>query len=342
MMTLLGSHGLAGAMPALQAPSNPSTSAQLVASPAASSPPALLVDSQINSDQSLAIDIALAASEARVSAKISASQKSLEHQIASLKRDGSETWLPALFGVLGTLVAAGVAATAAVVLQKGKLKSDAAAAQKAVGEKAVADIKAYRAKQLNEFYAPLQATLKQGLLLRNEFYNRLLAIDHPNAEIILEWRDDPIASNNRSLWIFVRGEVEAVPFRLIDQQTLLKLHFKQLLPNIYQLIIVGDLIANHIHAKIGLVRYENAELSEKLGMFLAHHIVMKEVYATENSEPFARDAKGYSAAYPRGLDALVAQDCEALRRELAAWEIQASEWAGIQPSSLAVDSAELA
>lgn len=289
-----------------------------------------------------AIDNALASSEARVAAKISASQKSLEAQIAALKRDGSETWLPALFGVLGTLVAAFIAAVAAIRLQKGKLKSDAAAAQKAAGEKALSEIKAYRARQLNEFYAPLQAMLKQQLLLRDEFYNRLIHSNHPDTGISLDWQVDRIASSGKSLYILARGETEAIPFRLIDQQTLLKLRFKQLLPNIHQLNIVGDLITKHIHAKIGLVRYENAALSEKLGMLLAHHIVMKEVYATENSEPFAKDAKGYSAAYPRGLDDLVAQDCQALRLELAAWEIQASGWAGIKPSSLAVDTLPLA
>lgn len=77
-----------------------------------------------------------------------------------------------------------------------------------------------------------------------------------------------------------------------------------------------------------MVLHQSIELSQKLGIFLAHQSVLEEVFKTVSSAGCAPLNLGYSTTYPRGLDALVRRDCDKLRSELGQWEGTVLEWMG--------------
>lgn len=287
-------------------------------------PPASAPDRQLGSESS----------DQHIAELIASSNERLSREIAAVRPSPADKWLPAIFGVAGTLLAAAIAAAAAIWLQKQKLAYDRKAAERATADKAMAEIMAFRGRQLNEFYAPLEALLRQSLVLRDEFYDRLLAKDAP-AGIEFQWREDPLASTGRSLWM-TTGPDTCSPFRLIDQMGFLYTYYTQLMPNVGEVVRIGDLVVAHVHARIGLVRHDSSELNTKLGIYLAHQSVLKEVYENVVSSKGTVSPAGYTAAYPRGLDKLVQADCQVLRDELAEWEKTVSQW--IVPGTMAPGS----
>ncbi|MGO1000121.1 hypothetical protein [Lysobacter sp. CA196] len=212
---------------------------------------------------------------------------------------------------------------AAYLLQRARLRFDRESAFQKAGVEAISVIKSFRSRQLNEFYAPLQALLKQSHVLRDELYQRLRAAPPPG--VGLEMRDEEKAFSGSSLYIQHPG-MDFKPFRLIDEMSFIQKQCPHLVPNVAAIVAVNDHVAKLLLDKIGLVRPESSELSGVLGQFLAHKSILDEIVGAASQAGSKATPLGYTTAFPRNLNALVAADCEWLRSDLALWEQQATAW----------------
>lgn len=244
----------------------------------------------------------------------------MKQQIELLRPKPWDKWLPAFFGLIGALLGSVVA----FAMQRQRLRFDRRAARQAAGIKEVSEIKQFRSRQLNEFYAPIQALLKQGLVVRNELYGRLLAKEVEGATF--SKIPDQIAAQGWSLGIQHVGN-ECKPFRLIDEMSFLQHAYPQLMGNVGETVRINSLIVKLVHEKVGLVLHENAELSQQLGIFLAHQSVLEDVYKSVTTQGTALAlTPGYTTTFPRDLQRLVQVDCDKLRNELKDWQIEVSQW----------------
>lgn len=256
----------------------------------------------------------------RVLAQQAEQAQQLREQIDMLRPKPWDKWLPAIFGLLGTIVGA----VSGYCLQKQRLRFDRRAARQAAGIKEVSEIKQFRSRQINEFYAPLQALLKQGLVVRNEMYGRLLASNVPG--VTFTRITDEKAAVGWSLGI-QRAGGEVKPFRLIDEMSVLQQSYPHLMGNVGESVRINDLIVKLVHEKVGLVLHENSELSQQLGILLAHQSVLKDVYrAVTTLGASSPPIPEYTTTFPRDLQRLVQEDCDKLRNELKQWQQQVTQW----------------
>jgi small-conductance mechanosensitive channel len=248
--------------------------------------------------------------------------QAIKDQLESLRPSFVDKALPAFIGFLASLVGALVGAWVAYRLQIQRLDYDRQAARQTAGVKELSDIKQFRGRQLNEFYAPLEALLKQGLIVRNELYTRLLATNDPN--VSFSKMPDPQAANKWSLGIQRKGE-QMRPFRLLNDLPVLHATFPDLMGTVGETVRINKLIVKLVHEKVGLVLHKNIELSQQLGTFLAHQTVLVAMYSSVKKGGLATPPK-YTTTFPRDLQRLVTKDCEKLRKELEDWETEVSGW----------------
>lgn len=244
----------------------------------------------------------------------------MKQQIELLRPKPWDKWLPAFFGIIGALLGSVVA----FVMQRQRLQFDRRAARQAAGIKEMSEIKQFRSRQLNEFYAPLEALLKQGLVVRDEFY-RLLLLSDPEHRIFSKV-EDVVAEKRWSLHIKHAGSAKK-PFHLIDEMSFLQRAYPHLMGTIGETVRINKLVVKLVHANVGLVLHENTDLSEQLGIFLAHQSMLEHVYKsarTQGAEPAY--IPGYTTTFPRKLQRLVQTDCVKLRKELKDWEAEVSQW----------------
>ena len=241
---------------------------------------------------------------ARINEALQRSEKRIYARLEALK--------PGLFDKLLGLIGAVIGAAAAILLQFIKNRADDRAWVRSSGLSGVASIMEFRSRQLNEFYAPLRALHAQGLGIRNELYRQLKEANVPGVEF--RYVTEAIAATGQSLWVKYDGKDK--PFRFIDDLELVRNHFPQLMSMVDQIIEVGNKSSKLIQTRAGLALPENQKLTEMLGSFLAHHAILKKI----------REAVGkgenvtYTAAYPRGFDKLIADDCTRLTTQLQEWE----------------------
>jgi hypothetical protein len=259
--------------------------------------------------------LAQQAEQARDAAR---SNQALKDQVESLRPGIWDRLGTALIAIVGALVGA----LSAYFLQRQRLEYDRRAARQTAGIKEVSEIKQFRGRQLNEFYAPLEALLNQGLVVRNELYTRLLSTN--DSRVSFSKIPDPIAANNWSLGIKLQGG-DVKPFRLLEDLPLLQATFPDLMGTVGETVRINGLIVKLIHEKVGLVLHENVELSQELGTFLAHQSVLVDMYKTVKEGSQTVPPK-YTTTFPRLLQKLVAKDCRDLRKELGEWEVEVSRW----------------
>lgn len=247
----------------------------------------------------------------RVLVEIARSEARLNHRLDSLKQDPSAKWMPGMFVLLGALIAAG----AGFLTQRAKLTAEERSSSRSSGRAAIADIMNFRSRQLNEFYAPIRALQGQGLAIRNQLYDQLLA--NPLTNYNFYQKPDKIAANNWSLW-YIHAGVDK-PFRMIDDLKLLNQCFPQLMPLVKEIVLTGDATAKLIREHGGYALPENDKLTDMLGAFLAHHAILKHLYDTVSTPTTV----AYTAVYPRGFDKAIKEDFEKLAGELREWKSSA-------------------
>jgi hypothetical protein len=250
------------------------------------------------------------------------SAQALKDQVESLRPNYTDKIITGVVAILSALVGAGIGALSGYALQRERVKHDQQAARQAAGMKEVSEIKQFRGRQLNEFYAPLEALLKQGLIVRNELYARLKATTQTG--VVFSEISDADAANGWSLGIAV-GSESARAFRLLDDLPLLQATFPEVMGTVGETVRINQLIVKLIHEKVGLVLHGSDTLSQQLGTFLAHQSVLEDMYKTVKKNKAAVVPK-YTTTFPRQLQRLVSDDCEKLRRELQAWEAKMSAW----------------
>lgn len=273
----------------------------------------------------------LARAQIQHSDQLDRTHQALQKQIEGLRPGWWDRWLTALTGLMGALMGTTVAAYSAYRLQRQRHQFEQASARQTAGINELAQIKLFRSRQLNEFYGPLQALLQQGLVVRNELYARMRASPAPG----VNFSDLPPrpGSQRQSLGI-QHGSEDIRPFRLIDELPFIWQAYPQLMSNVGEMVRINGLIVALIHDRVGLVLHENEDLSQKLGVFLAHQSVLQDVYeSVKGDSGGAAPAFGYSTTFPDGLQEAVDGDCVKLRDELREWEERVTRWSQSRSSS---------
>jgi hypothetical protein len=261
--------------------------------------------------QLLSQQLAQAKEQARASQALQDKVDALRPNFA----DKAVTGLIALFSAL-------IGALSAFALQRQRLKYEERSARRSVGIKELSEIKQFRSRQLNEFYAPLETSLKQGLVVRNELYARLLATN--DSSLKFGKVKDGRAAVGWSLTV-ARPQKKPEPFRLLLDLNDIAQKFPDVMSTVGELMRINAQVVKLIHRKVGLVKHANTQLNELLGTYLAHQSVLNDVYkAIIDGKPMA--ALTYTTTFPRGLQQLVTEDCNELRNELKQWEDQVSQW----------------
>lgn len=245
----------------------------------------------------------------RLSAEIAASEARLAQRIDHMKPASapSSGW----FVLLGALIAAGAGYSS----QRAKASADDRLARRNAGHQAIADIMAFRSRQLNEFYSPLRALLGQGLGIRKQLYDQLL--ENQLLGYNFYYKGEPIAATGQSLW-YAHAGVDK-PFRMIDDLRLLNQELPHLIPLVDEILKANDAAAKVILQHGGLALPDNDNLADMLGAYLAHHAILRHIRDTLASPT----AAVYTSIFPRGFDKVIQQDFKKLAGELRVWQSSA-------------------
>lgn len=244
----------------------------------------------------------------RLTAEFAASEARLAQRIAQLKPEPAPKSTSGWYVVLGALIAAATG----YLTQRAKVSADDRLSRRTSGRQVIADIMTFRSRQLNEFYAPLRALLGQGLGIRNQLYDQLLA--NPLAGYNFYLKGEAIAATGQSLW-YTHGGVDK-PFRMIDDLGLLNQQLPHLLPLVDEILKANDAAAKVILEHGGLALPDNDKLTDMLGAYLAHHAILKQIRATVSCPVVVK----YTKIFPRGFDKVIQQDFEKLADELRVWQ----------------------
>lgn len=251
----------------------------------------------------------------RTTTEIARTEGQLVRPISSLNANLGASWMSGFFVLLGALIATG----AGYLTHRAKIKADDLLSRRASGRQAIADIMDFRSRQLNEFYSPIRSLQGQGLAIRNQLYNQLIA--NPLPDYNFYYKREELAATGDSLW-YTHGAIDK-PFRLIDELKLLNDELPQLMPLVDEIIKSGEATAKLIIEHSGLALPENEKLTEMLGDFLAHHAIIKQIRGSVTSPTLIV----YTATYPRGFDKVIKDDYDELVKELRAWKDLADELA---------------
>lgn len=303
------------------APSAASGTARPLVPTAANGTP-LPTPSAVAEDATRALLRQALAQQAEQALEASRSTQALKDQMESLRPSARDRLITAIVAIGGAILGAAIGALSGYFLQRDRLKYDRQAARQAAGMKELSEIKQFRGRQLNEFYAPLEALLKQGLIVRNELYARLEKTNSPN--VTFNRIPDPKAANGWSLGIAANGQASR-PYKLLEDLPLLQKEFPFVMGTVGETVRINQLIVKLIHEKIGLVLHGSDDLSEQLGVFLAHQSVLEDMYATVQAGN-ATSVPQYTTTFPRKLQGLVTRDSALLRDELKEWQSTVSGW----------------
>ncbi|SEO89691.1 hypothetical protein SAMN02800692_2604 [Luteibacter sp. UNC138MFCol5.1] len=256
--------------------------------------------------------------------------KSLDH----LAGAGDDKWLAAKMGFLGVLAGAGVTGLFGIILQSWRLKAEKDAdkrravremrkAERDFGLEAMANLQAFRTRQLNEFYGPFRVLLSQIRVLRDEFDHRLLASWKADGGATLKFEG---GGRERRL-VIKRRDVPARGFRLIDEMAFVKNTYPDLMSTVGEMVSTGDLLADHLHKNGGLLDPRSTWLGAHIAVYLAHQRVLKEIFERAQCNADASWVANYSTVYPRLLDLLIERDYKRLYHSQTRWSAKAARWA---------------
>lgn len=222
------------------------------------------------------------------------------------------------------------------IIHARRIKHERRAERSSAGLKGRAELMTYRARQLNELYVPLQALLLQSKVVRDELYEVLIVEGAGVHRFVLD--QDMELPDKRSLFVVSDGTKK--PFRLIDYLYVIARAKPSLLPRVEVIVSINQAVVRLLQDKVGFIRPASVELSRAVGTFLAHQRILEDVFAaakklgdlggqTETSSALPI----YNTAFPRELPDLVSADVDALRRELADWEKDVTEWCRLSAES---------
>ncbi|MDU9027640.1 hypothetical protein [Pseudomonas mediterranea] len=240
--------------------------------------------------------------------------KNIGSQVSALKQTFLERLYPALFGVLGVVIAGLVN----YHLQVRQIKHNESERKEKFSFDVRQKIFEYRSKQNNEFYGPLLVLLTQSKEVSKQLHEQLVKFDSKR----YKFEDDGSSGVVRpALFIFDDSGKRA--FRLIEELPYLGRHIRDALPQVLVIIEVGDRMATLIEKSSGLANPKNSDLSSCLGIYLAHLTALKDAYKQAFQKSTRGSVRTHTAVFPRNIQDLVKADYEKINSQIEAWESEA-------------------
>lgn len=228
----------------------------------------------------------------------------------------------ALIGILGQRLAAKNAASiaAASAAATAELASNAAAERLQLAKKAAEDTAElarvaalhkhaeqmidFKLKQIESFYAPIFAALRQSRMLYSKMLEQLER-DAPDRYL------NTTAVGNDFRYLVKNKEGEASGFYLVDQLPAIKGNASAM--QLVDLMLdLGKSICTIITTHAGLA---SEDLIEMLGEYMAHHAILRAIRGGPETTAF-EPGHNKLGAFPRGLDARIEARLKALSKEI--------------------------
>jgi hypothetical protein len=229
----------------------------------------------------------------------------------------------ALIGILGQRLAAKNAASiaAASAAATAELASNAAAERLQLARKAAEDTAElarvaalykhaeqmidFKLKQIESFYAPIFAALRQSRMLYNKMLEQIER-DAPD-----RYFKNTTAVGNDFRYLVKNKEGEASGFYLVDQLPAIKGNASAM--QLVDLMLdLGKSICTIITTHAGLA---SEDLIEMLGEYMAHHAILSAIRGGPETTAF-EPGHNKLGAFPRGLDARIEERLKALSKEI--------------------------
>jgi len=227
-----------------------------------------------------------------------------------------------VIGIVGQLLAAKHAERLAIAeaSRREKLAKDEAsyrarlARDEALYKEAEATIE-FRMKQVQEFYAPMFALLRQSRNLYDKMLDQLVA-DEPS-----RYRKVAQPEGNDSRWEVLDKNDSWKRFNLLDQFPAVKKN-PRALALADQNLQVGAKICNVISDHAG---YASELIVDMLGQFTAHHTILLTIRNGPETEPFEPGSHSKLAYFPFGLDTKIGQEYHEISNSIDEFRKQSTQ-----------------
>jgi len=221
----------------------------------------------------------------------------LAERITKLEKQAENTVTPALIACIGVIIAAVLAGIFALWGQYSNSRQQRELDRNKALFEQTEKILEFRIKQLEQFYAPMSACLRQSEALHSAL-QRQLAKDSPDRYILLDERD----TDGNSMC--VRNAAGAMyGFRLIDELPAIR-GDKRAMVLVDRILAIGKEMTAIISEHAGLA---TEDLLPLLGEYEAHYAILSTIRGDDEAQalpPPATKEKGYYP-YPRDLNTKV-------------------------------------
>jgi hypothetical protein len=220
----------------------------------------------------------------------------LELQVAQRPAKSESDYNVAIIGAAAVFGAALVAAVLGIFSQVLAARHAARLARDEALYKDAAKILELRMRQVQEFYAPMFALLRQSKDLYDKMLQQLVA-DEPS-----RYRSVPTAVEKEFRWEVLDKKGEWQGFRLLDQLPAIKSNLKAL-ALVDANLLIGEKICKVISNRAG---YASEALVDMLGQYMAHYAILATIRNGKETEAFEPGwhKVGY---FPFGLDTKIGE-----------------------------------
>ena len=232
----------------------------------------------------------------------------LAERITKLEKQAENTVTPALIACIGVIIAAVLAGIFALWGQYSNSRQQRELDRNKALFEQTEKILEFRIKQLEQFYAPMSACLRQSEALHSAL-QRQLAKDSPDRYILLEKRD---ADGNQMIVKNAAGETYG--FRLIDEMPAIR-EDKRAMVLVDRILAIGKEMTEIISEHAGLAAQDLVPL---LSEYEAHYVILSTIRGDDEAQaspPPGTKEKGYYP-YPRDLNKKVDSGYRDLNRFL--------------------------
>lgn len=220
----------------------------------------------------------------------------LELQVAQRPAKSEPDYNVAIIGAAAVFFAALVAAVLGILGQVLAARHAARLARDEALYKDAAKILELRMRQVQQFYAPIFALLRQSKDLYDKLLQQLVA-DEPS-----RYRNVPTAVGKEFRWEVLDKKGVWQGFRLLDQLPAIKGNLKAL-ALVDANLLIGEKICKIISTRAG---YASEALVDMLGQYMAHYAILSTIRNGKETEAFEPGwhKVGY---YPFGLDTKIGE-----------------------------------
>jgi hypothetical protein len=220
----------------------------------------------------------------------------LELQVAQRPAKSESDYNVAIIGAAAVFGAALVAAVLGIFGQVLAARHSARLARDEALYKDAAKILELRMRQVQDFYAPMFALLRQSKDLYDKMLQQLVA-DEPS-----RYRSVPTAVEKEFRWEVLDKKGEWQGFRLLDQLPAIKSNLKAL-ALVDANLVIGEKICKVISNHAG---YASEALVDMLGQYMAHYAILATIRNGKETEAFEPGwhKVGY---FPFGLDTKIGE-----------------------------------